>query len=82
MLALSIVVSICSGVDAFFALSYTNVFPIGPIVTYLIAGPMINIKSLSLMKSTFTWRYLALIVPVVAVLAVGIGLAVNAWSAK
>ncbi|MDB5178722.1 MAG: permease [Patescibacteria group bacterium] len=82
MLGLALVVSICSGVDAFFALSYANSFPLGSVVTFLIASPMINVKSLSLMKSTFNWRYLGAVVPVVAVLAVLVGLVVNMVVAK
>lgn len=77
MLALSLIVSICSGVDAFFALSYANNFPIGAIITFLVAGPMINIKSLALMKSTFSLRYLLIVVPSVALLALAVGFVVN-----
>jgi uncharacterized protein len=77
MLALSLVVSICSGVDAFFALSYAGSFPIGSLLTFMLAGPMINVKTLAIMKSTFRLRYLVLVGLSVSVMAVAVGLVVN-----
>src|SRR5260221_1779172 len=46
MIILALVVSICSNVDAFFALSYANSFTIGSLLSFLVFGPMIYIKIL------------------------------------
>lgn len=53
MLLLAFVVSICSNVDAFFALAYAPMFTSGSILAFLVFGPMIDIKSLLMMSSTF-----------------------------
>lgn len=53
MLSLAFVVSICANVDAFFALSFATIFTPGSIVAFLVFGPMIDIKMLALLKTTF-----------------------------
>ena len=53
MLLLAFVVSICANVDAFFALSFAGTFTAGSIVSFLVFGPMIDIKMLTLLKTTF-----------------------------
>lgn len=73
MLALAFVISICSSVDAFFALAYINTFSLGSILAFLVAGPMVDIKMLALMKTTFTYRVLAVITGAVFVLTLIIG---------
>ena len=54
MLLLAFVVSICANVDAFFALAFANTFSAGSIVSFLVFGPMIDIKMIALLKTTFT----------------------------
>lgn len=58
MMLLAFVVSICANVDAFFALSFANTFTAGSIVSFLVFGPMIDIKMLALLKTTFKTRAL------------------------
>jgi uncharacterized protein len=77
MMALAMVVSICSNVDAFFALSFASTFTPGAIVAFLLVGPLVDIKMLTLMRTTFTTRTLAGIVVVVLLSAFAIGTAVN-----
>jgi uncharacterized membrane protein YraQ (UPF0718 family) len=77
MIALAMVVSICSNVDAFFALSFASTFTPGSIVAFLLVGPLVDIKMLALMRTTFTTRTLAGIVIVVVLSAFAIGTAVN-----
>lgn len=76
MLLLAFVISICSSVDAFFALAYANTFSLGSIVAFLVAGPMVDIKMLSLMKTTYATRVLVLVSTVVLSLTfiAGLGL--------
>ena len=77
MLFLAFVISICSSVDAFFALAYVNTFSFGSILAFLVAGPMVDIKMLALMKTTFTYRGLAAIAGSVFVLTFIIGIGVS-----
>ncbi len=53
MLVLAAVVSICSTVDAFFALSFAATFTSSSLIAFLVLGPMIDIKSIGLMFSIF-----------------------------
>jgi hypothetical protein len=53
MLILAVVVSICSTVDSFFALSFASTFSSGSLLAFLVFGPMIDIKSVGLMLSIF-----------------------------
>ena len=62
MIALAMIVSICSNVDAFFALSFASTFTPGSIVAFLLVGPLVDIKMLALMRTTFTTRVLVGIV--------------------
>lgn len=69
MLLLAFIVSICSSVDAFFALAYTNTFGLGAILAFLVAGPMVDIKMIALLKSTFTTRVIIILALSILVLA-------------
>ncbi|BAY73845.1 permease [Nostoc linckia NIES-25] len=53
MLILAVVVSICSTVDSFFALSFASTFSSGSLLAFLVFGPMIDIKGVGLMLSIF-----------------------------
>ncbi len=53
MLILATVVSICSTVDSFFALSFASTFTSGSLLAFLVFGPMIDIKGVGLMLSIF-----------------------------
>lgn len=77
MIALAMVVSICSNVDAFFALSFASTFTPGSIVAFLLVGPLIDVKMLAMLRTTFRTRALAGIVVVVLLSAVVIAVAVN-----
>ncbi|MEA5570876.1 permease [Calothrix sp. UHCC 0171] len=58
MLILAVVVSICSTVDSFFALSFASAFTSGSLLAFLVLGPMVDIKSIGLMLSIFKPRAL------------------------
>ncbi|MBW4620795.1 MAG: permease [Cyanosarcina radialis HA8281-LM2] len=53
MLVLGGVISICSTVDSFFALSFASVFTSGSLLAFLVFGPMVDIKGIGLMLSVF-----------------------------
>jgi uncharacterized protein len=77
MIALAFIVSICANVDAFFALAYSNTFTSGSIVAFLVFGPMIDIKMLTMMRTTYKVRLLAVITILVTLSSILIGLVVN-----
>ncbi|WP_008314388.1 permease [Leptolyngbya sp. PCC 6406] len=56
MMTLAWVVSICSTVDSFFALSFASVFTSGSLLAFLVFGPMIDLKNISLLLTTFKGR--------------------------
>jgi hypothetical protein len=64
MMALAWVVSICSTVDSFFALSFASTFTSGALLAFLVFGPMIDLKNISLLLTVFKGRtivYLSLL---------------------
>ena len=77
MIALAMVVSICSNVDAFFALSFASTFTPGSIVAFLLVGPLVDVKMLALLRTTFTTRTLFGLVIVVLLSAFTIAVGVN-----
>ncbi|MFF0909412.1 permease [Microbacterium enclense] len=78
LLLLAFVIAICSNVDAFFALSLASSFSPGALVAFLVFGPMIDVKMLVMLSTTFRVRALAGVTLVVALGALTLGLAVNA----
>ncbi|OLP17120.1 hypothetical protein BST81_17345 [Leptolyngbya sp. 'hensonii'] len=56
MMLLATIVSICSTVDSFFALSFASTFTTGSLLAFLVFGPMIDLKGLGLMMSIFKPR--------------------------
>lgn len=58
MMVLAAIVSICSTVDSFFALSFASTFTTGSLLAFLIFGPMIDIKAIGLMLSIFKPRFI------------------------
>jgi uncharacterized membrane protein YraQ (UPF0718 family) len=56
MMILAWVVSICSTVDSFFALSFASTFTSGSLLAFLVFGPMIDVKNIGLLLSIFRGR--------------------------
>jgi uncharacterized membrane protein YraQ (UPF0718 family) len=56
MMGLALIVSLCSNVDAFFALSFAGTFSASALLAFLVFGPMIDFRSLSLMRRSFTTK--------------------------
>lgn len=77
LMALAFIVSLCSNVDAFFILALGSTFLPGSIVAFLVFGPMIDIKMLALLRTTFTTRTLGTLTALVALSSAALGLAVN-----
>ena len=72
MVALAFVLSICSTVDAFLARAFASTFTTGSIVSFLVFGPMVDIKSTIMFLGVFRRRtvgYLILLPLVLSILA-------------
>ena len=79
MLLLAAVVSICSTVDAFFALSFASTFTSGSLLAFLVFGPMIDLKGIGLMLSIFKGRAVIYLMILAAQLTFLMTLAVNLY---
>ena len=79
MIALAMTVAICSNVDAFFALSFASTFSSGAIIAFLLVGPVVDVKMLALLRTTFAGRVLAGLVGIVVLSACAIGIGVNVF---
>ncbi len=79
MLLLAVVVSICSTVDAFFALSFAATFTSGSLLAFLVFGPMIDLKGIGLMLSIFKGRAVIYLIVLAAQLTFLMTLAVNLY---
>ncbi len=79
MLLLASVVSICSTVDAFFALSFAATFTSGSLLAFLVFGPMIDLKGIGLMLSIFRGRAVIYLMVLAAQLTFLMTLAVNLY---
>lgn len=77
MMLLAFVISVCSSVDAFFILPFASTFMPGSIVTFLVFGPIIDIKMLAIMRTTFPGKVLLQLSLVVALMSALIGLVIN-----
>lgn len=74
MLALAIILSICSTVDAFVALGFAGVFSFGSLLSFLVFGPMVDIKSTLMYLQVFRRKPVAylLLIPFLMSLLAGV----------
>ena len=79
MMLLAMTVSLCSNVDAFFALSFASTFLPGSITAFLIIGPIIDVKMIALLRTTFRARFLVLLAVVCVLFAATVGLVMNVF---
>jgi uncharacterized membrane protein YraQ (UPF0718 family) len=79
LMALAFILSVCSTVDAFLALSFVNTFTSGAILSFLVFGPMVDIKSSLMFLGVFRRKavlYLILL-PLLLSLLMGVFLNLN-----
>jgi uncharacterized membrane protein YraQ (UPF0718 family) len=67
MMGLAVILSVCSTVDAFIALAYAGQFSSASILGFLLYGPMIDLKAISMLLTTFKPKMVALTVFLVTV---------------
>ncbi|HMR49295.1 MAG TPA: permease [Arachnia sp.] len=77
LMVLAFMIAICSSVDAFFALSLASSFSPGALAAFLIFGPMIDVKMVAMLRTTFKGRTILIVAGVCALGTLVIGLGVN-----
>lgn len=65
MMLSAFVLSVCSTSDAFIARTFVNQFSIGPVMGFMVLGPMVDIKNLLMMLGSFKKRFVIKLVLVV-----------------
>jgi uncharacterized protein len=80
MMLLAWLVSICSTVDAFFALSFASTFTTGSLLAFLVFGPMIDVKNISLMLTVFRSRAILYLFALAGQLTFLLALLVNLYA--
>ena len=82
LIALAILLSICSTVDAFIALAFVGTFTSGSVLAFLVYGPMVDIKSTLMFLGVFKRRTVAYLVllPLLMTILAGVFINLNlAW---
>ncbi|NJO76416.1 MAG: permease [Leptolyngbyaceae cyanobacterium RM1_406_9] len=79
MMLLAWVVSICSTVDSFFALSFASTFTSGSLLAFLVFGPMVDVKNIGLLLSVFRTRAIVYLFALAAQLTFLLTLIVNLY---
>ncbi len=77
LMVLAMVLSICSTVDAFVALSFAGSFSSGAILAFLVFGPMIDIKALLMLTTTFNRAAIARMALGAALLSAAAGITIS-----
>jgi uncharacterized membrane protein YraQ (UPF0718 family) len=81
MVALAVILSICSTVDSFVALGFASTFSPGSIVAFLVFGPMVDIKTTIMMLRVFRKRTVVYLILVPLLLSILSGLIINFYLA-
>lgn len=69
MILIAFVLSLCSEADAFIGSSLLSLFGTGPVVGFLVFGPMVDIKNLLMMKRYFKGSFMLKLVGLITILA-------------
>lgn len=77
MMILAFVLSICSTVDAFLALSFVNTFTTGSILSFLVFGPMVDIKSALMFLGVFKRRTVVYLIMLPLLFSLLFGIFIN-----
>ncbi|MEX2143641.1 MAG: permease [Anaerolineales bacterium] len=79
MMALAVLLSICSTVDAFVSLAFVGTFTSGSILSFLVFGPMVDIKSTLLYLQVFKRRtvFYMILLPFLMVLLASVFINLN-----
>jgi uncharacterized membrane protein YraQ (UPF0718 family) len=87
LMTLAFVLSVCSTVDAFLALAFTGTFSAAAVLSFLVFGPMVDIKSMLMFAGVFRRRVvvylvlLPLLLTLAATLLLGFNIPLSALGA-
>lgn len=73
------VLSICSTSDAFVASSFVNTFSIGSLITFLVLGPMLDLKGTLMLLSVFKTKFVATLAVVIPVTVLIFSILLDQW---
>lgn len=68
MILMAFILSLCSEADAFIGSSLLSLFGTGPVVGFLVFGPMVDIKNLLMMKRYFKGSFMLKFVGLITIL--------------
>ena len=74
---LAFALSICSTADAFIAKTFLGQFTTGSIITFLIMGPMLDIKNTLMLSETFKFKFLLKLMLWIIMMTFTVGMIVN-----
>lgn len=77
MMGMAYLLSICSEADAFVASTFLATFTTGSVLTFLIYGPMIDLKNTFVLLGAFSFKYVASLIFTVTVLVYAVAVFVN-----
>lgn len=77
MMLLAFVISICANVDSFFILPFADTFLPGSILAFLLLGPIVDIKMLALLRTTYRSTTLVRLTLLAVLITAAVGGAVN-----
>jgi uncharacterized membrane protein YraQ (UPF0718 family) len=74
---LAFVLSVCSTVDAFLSLAFVRTFTTGSILSFLVFGPMVDIKSTLMFMGVFKNKIVVYLITLTFLLVLLIGIFIN-----
>jgi uncharacterized membrane protein YraQ (UPF0718 family) len=77
MMLLAVLLSVCSSVDAFIALSFAGTFSAGALLAFMLFGPIVNLKSAAMYGTALRGRAIVLLIVLSAQLVFLAGITVN-----
>jgi uncharacterized membrane protein YraQ (UPF0718 family) len=77
MMILAVVLSVCSTVDSFVALAFANTFSMGSVLSFLVFGPMVDIKSTLLYLRVFRRKIVLYILLLTGMITLVSGIFIN-----
>ncbi|WP_166238268.1 permease [Paenibacillus turpanensis] len=79
MMGFAYLLSLCSTSDAFVAVSFAGTFSAGSLLTFLVFGPMIDLKGTIMLLSAFRTKFVILVSGLTAIIVLGFSLLFEAW---
>lgn len=68
MMGLAYVMSLCSTSDAFVAASFRGAFETGPLLAFMVFGPMLDFKATLMLLASFRFRFVAFLIAAIIIL--------------